>query len=127
MVYYILFFEGENISDGSWLYNTVYACKNLNKNDFNNIKIGDTISEVEQINPATTIWIDLATEQELETFEENVLLTDGLLLISYKKDSSAMYCVTDIQYHEDFKITKTFYEQYDVEYDYSILSQDYPN
>lgn len=120
------FFEGENVSDGSWLYNTVYSCKKLNKSDFNNVKIGDAISKIEQINPCTTLWSDLAQKNELESFEESVLLTDGLLLIGYKKGSNSMYCVTDIQYHEDFKITKTFSNIGAIVYDYSILPQDYP-
>ena len=121
------FFEGTNVSDGSWLYNTVYSCKKLTKSDFNNIKIGDAISKIEQINPGTTLWSDLAQKNELESFEESVLLTDGLLLISYNKGSNSMYCVTDIQYHEDFKITKTFTNIGEIVYDYSILLQDYPN
>lgn len=63
------FFEGTSVSDGSWLYNTVYSCKKLTKSNFNNVKIGDAISKIEQINPGTTLWSDLAQKNELKSLK----------------------------------------------------------
>ncbi|MDO5559962.1 MAG: hypothetical protein Q4F95_10235 [Oscillospiraceae bacterium] len=105
------------------LYNTAYACKKLSYSDFSDIKAGDSISRVEQIDPCTSMWRDI--NKDNGTINQNVLLTDGLLFINYKLQQGEYYIAGMILF-DDFKMSVPSIDNGDIVFDYSILPEDYP-
>jgi hypothetical protein len=125
-LFYSFFVSGdEDISEGAWLYHTVFVVKNLKKSDFSSIKNGDDISVAESVDPALTHWKQRAIKANMSSFQSKHLLNDGLLVINFQKTSEQSFQVEKIEYHKDFtcEIVSSFGTE---KYDYSILSQDYP-
>lgn len=124
----------QELESGAYFYtfyeDTVLNCtalisKSLTKGDFETIKTGSLISDVENIEPATVYWKNIMTSRINSEFNgdftQSILLKDALLFISYERQNNDYY-VSDMVYYDDFKETR----EYGV-YDYSILSEDYPN
>ncbi|MCL2036845.1 MAG: hypothetical protein FWG83_05620 [Oscillospiraceae bacterium] len=119
------FFVGE---DGGAMYNTIYAVKRLERADMLSLSIGDDVSAVEAIDPATKLLPNIESriswEQEIINFHSKHLLTDGILVVNYKK-AGETWIIESIQFHEDFTIIGTgIYEG--IVYDYSLNEGDYP-
>ena len=104
---------------------TALISKSLTKGDFETVKIGSLISDVENIEPATVYWKNIITSRINSEFNgdftQTVLLKDALLLISYERQNNDYY-VSDMIYYDDFKETREYGA-----YDYTILPEDYPN
>lgn len=93
------------------------------KADFDTIQMGSTFSEVKAIDSDAKYW---ESESGLKaSWSSYHLLKDGILVITYDDNQT----VTGIDYSPDFVYKKAFgtnEEKMTVEYDYSILPQDYP-
>ena len=131
-LFYCFCVSDPRISAGH-IRHTAYVCKKLSISDFDSVEIGDDISIVEAINPATTPWKEYfyrwseKVTSDTYIYEEIALLTDGLLRIDYQKDEEGTFNIVDMIYNEDFKMIIDFYNDGDeTVYDYSILPQDYP-
>jgi hypothetical protein len=117
------FFEATNIEND--LKNLTLTCaayseKSANIGDFDNIKIGSTLTEVENIDTTTRFAKELQWEGNTQSLH---LLTDGVLTISYHQEGNN-FIVDNIKCQPDF-IVKI--EDNPTVYNYKILSQDYPN
>ena len=114
-----------------FLHNTAYVCKKLSNSDFDFVNIGDDISVIEGINPATIVWREYFEKSKGSLYLQTILLTDGLLLIKYQRNADDTITVFDMEYNEDFK-RRIDYSEFElphlgiIEYDYRILPQDYP-
>lgn len=121
------------------LRNTVLMTKSLTKADFSEIKIGDTVEDVAEIEPAAIYWKNIRGKnkelypdayKDVGGFTTPFLLKDGLLIIIYElKDND--YYIEDIVFHDDFKsvypdFKYNFTSEEDV-FDYRILPEDYPD
>ncbi len=119
----------------------VYVENVLSYSDFIDIKIGDNILDVEEIDSATAFWrlvfgITSSDENYMEMdgkyAKEDIitthLLTDGLLTINYELRESG-YVVSNITYSEEFIYDSDYlYEHLGEHYykSFKILPQDYP-
>ena len=105
--------------------------KSCPKSDFAEIKVGDTIDDVIEVDNVAAIqkakndleylWSYAGAIQETYSIH---LLKDGLLTIVYELEEETLY-VTDIIFNEEF----TFYSPllgYAYPKYYGILPQDYP-
>lgn len=125
--------------EDAFLRNTVLMTKSLTKADFSEIKIGDSIEKVENIEPATAYWkkIDLKNRElypddygDEDGFTQPLLLKDSLLIIIYEfRDND--YYIEDIVFHDDFTSVYPDFKyaltsEADV-YHYAILPEDYPD
>lgn len=125
--------------EDAFLRNTVLMTKSLTKADFSEIKIGDTVEDVAEIEPAAAYWKNVRVkDKELypdhypddKGFTQPLLLKDGLLIIIYEfRDND--YYIEDIVFHDDFKSVYPDFKyalttEADV-FDYTILPEDYPD
>lgn len=116
-----------------YLLKAIYMKEALQYTDFQSVKIGQPISEVEKIDSVVEALKQIKTvrteegKQSLSTWH---LLRDGVLFICYEAEPDKELCVTDIQYYPDFKQvfdeTLPDFGVYSMTHDYSILPEDYP-
>jgi hypothetical protein len=111
-------------------HHAVYVVRRLEKSDMSSLQIGDCVSAVENIDPATLEWRRIAERYEgTQSFHSKHLLADGLLAIEYQKVEGE-YVISDIQFYEDFTITVEWEvgddEVWHIAHDYSILVSDFP-
>ncbi len=99
----------------SEFFNFAYISKTKQKKDFKGIQVGDSFEKVVAADPDARIW------QECPFDYSAHLLKDGILVYEYREG-----IITDIKVSADF-IYRKDYNSGRVEYDYSILSQDYPS
>ncbi len=120
-LFYLFFREEIDLS------HSAYVSKPKGKKDFNSIQVGDTFDQVAVIDPDVKKWSEsysMGTSDPDATYSVH-LLKDGFLQYTYKDGK-----VTDIYYSPDFVYKQTFGTsegEMVIEYDYSILSQDYPS
>lgn len=109
---FYLFFRNE-----IHLSHSAYVSDVKSKKDFDSIQLGDTFEQVAAIDPDAQKWVECPYSVHL--------LEDGILQYTYQDG-----VVTKIDYSPDFVYKETFdtgTEEIVVEYDYSILAQDYPS
>ena len=120
-LFYLFFFS----VGGEWdLACSALSEKDLGSADFSAINQGTDEKTVEQIDPATKKYFDLAIQYNMTNFTSKHLLRDGMLILNFSKNSSGNYCVSSKQHFSDFKQESGF----DIVlpyYDYSILPQDH--
>jgi hypothetical protein len=102
------------------LTHTIYIEKALYRANFAILQVGSNISEVEQIDPATSQHRLLAEELGMQDFNSYHLLKDALLVISYEKNENGEFEVTAIAFHEDF-VLRSF-----MDFDFAIRPEDFP-
>jgi hypothetical protein len=88
--------------------------------DFSKIRVGDSIEEVNQIDPIIELYIkqfEMRPEAYYEMDKENGiyftsvhLLMDGILKIEYERTGDDDYVITNIVYSEDFVLDGLFGE-----------------
>lgn len=105
---------------------SVYMINNLKYNDFQNVKIGDELKTVKNIDKSMDKWVDTVTIGGYD-FNSTHLLKDGVIIFDYSKDDKGVYRITNINYANDFIIKKDFPNIDTVSYDYRILEMDYPH
>ena len=125
---YLFYGTSEDYIQYSWHY--YYVVKPVSKAEFNTIKIGSAIEEVEAIDPATTIlkqhiidYIEKNPTYDLRNgIGTNHYLTDGSYTINYKMEDEKLI-VEDMYFYpynydeiEDYGFART---------DWHILPQDY--
>ncbi len=124
----------------------VYVENVLEYADFSSIEIGSSITDVEAIDSAVSVYRfvhelnaypgpGICHEYYKKRMESRHLLTDGLLKIVYEKSGNS-WSVCEMEYSEDFLYTSSFYPWYWEQIDYipnaifhkqfKILPQDYP-
>jgi len=106
---------------GVFITHAIYVEKALVKADFDTIQIGDHISAVEAIDPATTQWIE-ETQPEWQEFNSKHLLLDGLLVIGYERSADGSFEVSALNFYGDFIYNTPFLETLD----FTIREQDFP-
>jgi hypothetical protein len=119
--YFLTFWEGENIREGGWLYNSAFIQKTLDRQAFISVKEGTNCAIVKKIDPAISVWLDVAQQDNLLSFQSTLILKDGLLVIDFAKKQNE-YIVQKVSFYDDFKLK----ESSSVVFDCSILQQDYP-
>ena len=114
----------------------IYSEKLLKKSDFDNLQVGDTMTDVLAIDHATILpmqfceWTEDIYGIKREKYLTKHLLKDGVIVITYSGDvQDSDYIVTNIQYFPDFIFLANDY--FDPIYqgypkNYTILPQDYP-
>lgn len=112
--------------DSGRLNCAIFSVKALNYKDFSAVGVGSTMNDVAPIDPIISQIDAVNKADHVETKSTKHLLKDGLLVLSYTKDSNGAYVVSDKQYYKDYKITDTVRSIGKVVYDYSILPQNYP-
>lgn len=116
----------------SGLQCTAYITKALSFADYSAIKTGSSIDDVIAIEPATTAYVnrnkvyDEMSDEEAVSFPQHIILTDGLLKLTYVK-SEDTYKVDRLDFFDDFKESVDYGMGYPCIYDYSILPEDYPS
>ena len=141
--YVYIFFERErDLQTGNYttddmtdVYATgcIYAEKRLEKSDFNNVKIGDSIEKVIAIDHAAFITKQWAEwNEDLSIERTNILiskhlLTDGLLAITYAYNGDELV-VRNMAFSSEFVFISPYLQQENIEYPklFKILPQDYP-
>ena len=119
------------------LMNTAWMSKALEKSDFDDIHIGDSIEKAIALEPVTKEFegiMELSSSREPHTegHDQTLLLKDGVLVIHYciPADTERLdWRITDMQFYPDFKVPVSEEYQgkeYTIVYDYSILPEDYP-
>ena len=109
----------------------IIMSKVLEYKDFSDINIGDKSSEVDSIDPVTSIYTQIWDEGPDDILNMFIkegagptsihLLKDGILKIEYKRIEPGDYEITDIEYNEDFTLTG-----FDGDTCYKISELDYP-
>ncbi len=87
--------------------------KKLSYKEFQNVAIGDSIQEVQQVDPIMVKYIEhfnVFNDKVLEAYTEmNAgaisihLLSDGILKIVYKRENNG-YIITNMEYSKDFNL-----------------------
>jgi hypothetical protein len=121
-VYYAFFRGVRKMHNGlykDWVLNcSIYSCKKLYYKDFESVKKGTTMNEIESVDPSIKIYIH-SNKKRIE--DSKHLLVDGLLLIFYDfKDGK--YIVSSKMFFNDFRIPGGSDGDF---YDYKIFEQDY--
>ena len=117
--------------------NTAWMSKALEKSDFDDIHIGDSIDKVIALEPVTKEFegdmnLSSSREPHTEGHGQTLLLKDGVLVIHYciPADTERLdWRITDMQFYPDFKVPVSEEYQgkeYTIVYDYSILPEDFP-
>lgn len=103
--------------------NSVYLKQTLTKSDFSNLKLGDSIESVTEIDSAFKAYYDYnLSKHPITTYKH--LLKDGVLVIEYEEN-----IIKNIDFYDDFlvPIYGDFYVPGESNtYTYKILEQDYP-
>lgn len=118
----------------SGLQCTAYITKSLSFADYNAIKVGSSINDVIEIEPATQAYIkrnktfdDLNNDGELaDKFMQHIILKDGLLKLTYSRNGDT-YKVNQIDFFDNFKESVDWGMNYPFVYDYGILPEDFPS
>ncbi len=120
--FYAFFFT----SGPEWLLShTLLAEKSLDSRDFRKVTAGTTLEAVCRIDPVAQRYETTAAAYEMDRFCSLHLLRDGVLRLQYEKQEEGAFVVTEKEHFADFKIP-TGYEQVLLDYDCSVLEQDYP-
>ncbi len=114
-----------------YFYGCVYMEETLQKSDFDNLKVGDTIEQAIAIDNAASMldvwrgWNEEISGERFGDHESIHLLRDGLISIhyGYEKDT---YVIKEIKYSPQFIYNSFRFEDYLCPKDFSILPQDYP-
>lgn len=94
---YLFFFSFSS----NWAYNySLYSKKALHYADFSALKPGDSLSAVERIDPACSLYRPVYPLKQINTRH---LLKDGILNIDYSRNSAGNYLITRITYSKDFQ------------------------
>lgn len=101
--------------EGGDFGNFTYISKTKQKKDFDDIGVGDSFEKVVATDPDARIWEDCSFDYSAH------LLKDGILVYEYEDG-----VIEQVHYSKDF-IYRVDYNSETVEYDYSILAQDYPS
>lgn len=97
------------------LHHSVYVKKSLEQSDFQDLRLGDTIEDVEKIDPVAGVV------KKYTTFPWTVhLLRDGIIKITYTINDNGIYIISEIQRDDNFELNLD-----NVVHDYTILPQDY--
>ncbi len=123
-LFYVFFNQNMNIKY------TSYATKRLSYNDFMVLKLGDSITKAEAIEPAikTIKGFFISPEPPIEDFYyvTNHILTDGALRIIYIKDyKNNDYIIHKIIYSPNFIIDTD--ENHSDQLNFKVLDSDYIN
>jgi hypothetical protein len=107
-----VFFSGEK---NGYLFEDGFPIlmkETLSYKDFEGLAVGDSLGEVESIDPAAAVYkgsFDAANDLALENWTKMGapptsvhLLTDGIVKIEYRRDSELGYAITNIVYAADF-------------------------
>ncbi len=91
----------------------IFMEKKLSYSDFTDLLIGDSISQVQKIDPIISKYIeqfDTATDEFMEIYTQKGagaisihLLSDGILKIVYKRENTG-YTIANMEYSKDFNL-----------------------
>ena len=123
----------------------MFSCKELSHKDFETIQVGSALQEVAEIDPMAIVYrpqdeepylnqrYDEETEQYVEelitppptlSYEAYHYLTDGILQITYSRNSeNEEYTVSNIQYSDSYEMIGIYEENISIR----IQSKDFPN
>ena len=116
----------ENYYNGIYAVTSViYVREPLDYADFSEIKIGDSITDIEAIDPASCAWITMWSKM-YDGMGIRQTLTDGAIFIEALKDDNGDFTVSKIRYFPDG--IEDFSERLDtgLEINHNILPQDFP-
>jgi hypothetical protein len=123
-VAYLFFEKQHDLKDVLSLTYSIYMKNNLVKSDFDNIKIGDSIEMVCQVDSSIRLLADKQKSQYgYTTFSTVHLLKNGVIIIYYEKQNED-HIVKSIDFFPDFIVTDKYTNKI---YNCRILSQDYPH
>lgn len=125
------FWQGSD-TDNAILSHTAVADRRLSLSDFDGININDTYEKVEQIEPTTRYWIENFRDRRKyqELYKQRIILTDGLLVISYEAENEN-FIISDLAYYDNYTenvpdIQFPNEKELALDYEYRILLDDYP-
>ena len=116
----------EHFYDGIYAVTSViYVRKPLAYADFAGVEIGDSITDMEAIDPASYAWITMWSKM-YDGMGIRQTLTDGAIFIEALKDDNGDFTVSKIRYFPDG--IEDFSERLDtgLEINHNILPQDFP-
>lgn len=93
--------------------------------EFASIQVGDSISKIEFYEPLT---IQSEIRADHKSFMQELLLTDGLLYIEYMPQQGVKFDwkISRIEFYPDFKMEYEIGNGEFLNFDYTILPEDYP-
>ena len=110
----------------------IIMTKKLKYSDFEKIKIGDSLEDINNLDPIADYYVKEfdklsdAIIEKLSTDEEGLvtvhLLEDGILKIAYERSAESQYIINDIDYSTKFEIYSIGQTR-----SYKISKDDYPN
>ncbi len=126
-------YNADNLDNWWLLYHAFFVSKPLCYKDFENIKIGSTLSEVAEIDPVVSIQspdvlINGSEEQSfypkpLLEYRNYLYLTDGILCITYERENEdSKFAVASIGLNETFEMPVYYTEG---TMPFKIASEDY--
>lgn len=116
------FFNKLSNNDNWFMLCSIYSCKKLSYKDFSSVNKGTTIFKVKDIDPSVSVRI--STSKDFEATQTFHLLTDGIVVLTYKRNNKGELNVTSKDYYKDF-IVKINFGGYEDTYNYKILKKDY--
>lgn len=100
----------------------VYMCQKLSSDSFKEVDVGTSLSAVEKIDPAATVWANHAVPIKKSQFFSDHLLTDGLLKLTYTRQANGQYLVSEKYFSRNFHYPENTAP---INYNYTILPEDY--
>ena len=96
--------------------------------DYASVHVGDSIAKIKELEPLTS---KVEERADHKSFMQELLLTDGVLYIEYtpvppEAGKPFDWTITNIEYHQDFLLEYEMGFGEFLNFDYTILPEDYP-
>ncbi len=116
------YFCDDNITHSMWI------SKTHSYSDYASVQVGDSIAKIKELEPLTS---KVEERADHKSFMQELLLTDGVLYIEYtpvppEQGKPFDWTITNIEYHQDFMLEYEMGYGEFLNFDYTILPEDYP-